>query len=60
MPRRADEGGIDKVFLDRLGMWSWKRGGFDGNVWDFVELRDDIVPVVWRNRVFGVFVVRNG
>jgi len=48
MPRRAGEDGVDKVFLDRLGIAHvlGEEGRFDGDVWDVVELRDDVVPVV--------------
>ena len=48
MPRRAREDRIDKVILDRLGIAHvvGEEGRFDGDVWDVVELRDNIVPVV--------------
>ena len=49
MPRRAGEDGIDKVLLDILGIAHvvGEEGKFGGDVWDVVELRDDVVPVVW-------------
>ena len=49
MPRRAGEDGVGKVLLDRLGIPPvvGEEGRFDGDVWDVVELRDDVVPVVW-------------
>ena len=49
MPSRAGEDGIDKVLLDRLGNPHvvGEESRFDGDVWDVVELGDDVVPVVW-------------
>ena len=49
MPRRAGEDGVDKVLLDRLGIAHvvGEEGRFDEDLWDVVDLRDDVVPVVW-------------
>ena len=56
MPRRAGEDGIDEVALDRLGIAHVVReeGRFDGDVWDVVELGDDVVPVVWPCETVGL------
>ena len=45
----AGKDGIDKVLLNRPGIPHVVReeGRFDGDVWDAVELGDDVVPVVW-------------
>ena len=63
MPRRTGEDGVDKVLLNKLGIPHIieEEGRFDGDVWDVVELRDNVVPVVWPcETVCLASVVRSG
>ena len=49
LPQWAGEDGVNKVLLDRLGIPHvvGEEGSFDRDMWDIIELGDDVVPVVW-------------